>query len=291
MKYSTFPPEIPDNAIFHVGVSGGKDSVAALLWMVHESGIPRERIVATFCDIGNDHECTIEHVALISRTVHPIETIKPETNFFDLALQKKRFPSPTARFCTEHLKIYPAQDHIQKLRRAGAYVVAVSGVRADESKEREMLPEWDYNGNLLCKSWRPLIRWTIKELIALHSKYAVPLNPLYALGASRVGCWPCVMSRKAEIRAIVLNFPERIDRIREEEQRHEKTNGQYNGFFHGNVVPKRFRSKPYKTADGRDIKIATIDDVARWSLTGKGAKGSWEYDPKEPISCQSGFCE
>lgn len=108
------PPKITDKTIFHVGVSGGKDSAAALLWMVHESGISRDKIRATFCDIGNDHEWTISHVKLLSETVHPIETIYPERNFFDLAFHKKRFPSTKARFCTEHLKIAPTSEHIGK---------------------------------------------------------------------------------------------------------------------------------------------------------------------------------
>lgn len=39
------PPAITDETFFHVGVSGGKDSAAALLWMVHRSGFARERIL------------------------------------------------------------------------------------------------------------------------------------------------------------------------------------------------------------------------------------------------------
>lgn len=50
--------ELPEDTIYHVGVSGGKDSGAVLLWMVHKSGIPREKINATFCDTGNEHERT-----------------------------------------------------------------------------------------------------------------------------------------------------------------------------------------------------------------------------------------
>lgn len=279
------PPEIPDNAIFHVGVSGGKDSVAALLWMVHESGIPRERIVATFCDIGNDHEWTIEHVALVSRTVHPIETIKPELSFFELCKKKGIFPGNQSRFCTETLKIWPSQDRIAAIRQGGFYPVAVSGVRADESPDRQDLPEWEYSGTLLCKSWRPLIRWTLEDVLALHEKYAVPLNPLYALGARRVGCWPCFMCRKEEIRVIALNFPERIDTIRA----HEADIG--STFFRIGKAPERFCSIEETNKAGEKVRVPSIDDVVRWSLTGKGAKGSWEDEPKEPISCKSGFCE
>ena len=40
----------------YCGLSGGKDSSATALWLIHESGIPRESIRFTFCDTGNEHE-------------------------------------------------------------------------------------------------------------------------------------------------------------------------------------------------------------------------------------------
>jgi 3'-phosphoadenosine 5'-phosphosulfate sulfotransferase (PAPS reductase)/FAD synthetase len=296
------PPTIDDNTWFHVGVSGGKDSSAALLWLVRESGIRTDRILASFCNIANDHEWTINHVKLLSETVHPIETIYPNRKdlnqdpgrltFFDLAFHKQRFPSTCARFCTEFLKIYPTADHILRLKYEGKNVIAVSGVRADESDDRKNLPEWDYNGNLFCHQWRPLIRWTLPDVYAIHERHNVPLNPLYALGAQRVGCWPCIMSRKAEIRTIALKFPERIDEIRRAEQEFVKRYGRYSSFFPPNICPPRFRSMPHTTEDGRKVMIATIDDVVRWSMTGDGAEGSYLDNPeKETKGCNSGFCE
>lgn len=288
----TAPPEFTERTLFHVGVSGGKDSAAALLWMVHKSGVPKNQIRATFCDIGNDHPWTLQHVALLSRTVHTIETIKPRVPFFELAFEKRRFPSTKVRFCTEHLKIYPTQDRVQQLKYEGWQVIVVSGVRADESDDRSTLPEWDFSGNFLAYQWRPLIRWTIKDVLAIHKEYGVPLNPLYSIGAQRVGCWPCIMSRKAEIRTIALKFPERIDEIRTAEQEFEKRYGRYGSFFPAAYIPERFRTKPYKLDDGSTIMLATIDDVVRWSMTGKGAKGSYEDDAPEPVlSCSSGMCE
>lgn len=285
-------PPIRPNTIFHVGISGGKDSVGALLWMIHESGHGRERIRATFCDTENEHEWTYAHVKHISETVHPIETIKPARGFFDLAFHKKRFPSTNRRFCTQHLKIEPSQRHIARLKYYGLDVIAVSGVRADESEERRNLPEWGWSSTLQCPQWRPLIRWTIKDVLAIHQRHGVPLNPLYGIGAQRVGCWPCIMSRKAEIRTIALKFPERIAQIREAEQAFEKTYGRYSSFFHRNAVPERFRTKEYTTPDGEKMMVATIDDVVAWALTGERAQGTWETHPeKEGISCSSGFCE
>lgn len=284
-------PEFRENTIFHVGVSGGKDSSAVLLWMIHESGIDRSKIQATFCDIGNDHEWTLEHVKYLSQHVHPIETIYPKRNFFDLAMYNKRFPAPAARFCTRELKIIPAADHATRLFAKGYHVIAVSGVRADESESRKNLTEWDYSGTMLCLQWRPLIKWTIQDVYAIHEKYGVPLNPLYAAGAERVGCWPCIMSRKAEIRNIALNFPHRIDQIRAAEEAMFAAGRQYAGFFSPGKIPERFQTGQCKNKAGEDVTYPTIDDVVRWSMTGKGAEGSWEDDPDEDHPCQSGFCE
>lgn len=285
------PPKIDESTFFHVGVSGGKDSAAALLWMRYESGIAPERILATWCDIGNDHEWTREHVSLLSRTVHPVETIYPEFDFFTLARIRRRFPSACARFCTEELKIIPTAQHLLKLKLSGKKIISVSGVRADESEDRSKLDEWDFSGNLLCYQWRPLIRWTLADVLAIHERQNVPMNPLYALGAKRVGCWPCIMSNKEEIRTIALRFPERIDEIRAAERGFLSEFGRYSSFFASDVVPPRFRSMPFTCKDGREVNVATIDDVVRWSMTGKRARGHYTDEAPKPISCNSGYCE
>jgi 3'-phosphoadenosine 5'-phosphosulfate sulfotransferase (PAPS reductase)/FAD synthetase len=260
--------------------------------MIHESGIDCGKLDVTFCDTGNEHDWTYAHISMLHEKVHPITVLKPELPFFPLAFKKRRFPSTKARFCTEFLKIYPTEEHIRKLKLRGLEPIAISGVRADESEERRHLPEWDFSGNLFCMQWRPLIRWTLKDVLAIHKRYSVPLNPLYGIGAMRVGCWPCIMSRKSEIRTIALKFPERIDEIRRAEQEFEKAYGRYSSFFPATTVPERFRTKSFQRDDGTWINVASIDDVVRWSMTGARAEGSWEDDPvKEPIGCGSGFCE
>ncbi len=91
------PPKVTDRTIWHVGVSGGKDSAAALLWLVRESGIPKAKIRATFCDIGNDHPWTLEHVKMLSERVHPIETVRPVMQFFELAFDRRPTHAVTGR--------------------------------------------------------------------------------------------------------------------------------------------------------------------------------------------------
>jgi 3'-phosphoadenosine 5'-phosphosulfate sulfotransferase (PAPS reductase)/FAD synthetase len=119
--------------IHHLGVSGGKDSTALLLWAVHESGLPIESLNVTFADTGNESQITLDYVAMLSEKVHPITTLHPERDFYALAKHKHRFPSPRARFCTTELKMKPSRDHVWALRDSGQRVTMLSGVRAAEA--------------------------------------------------------------------------------------------------------------------------------------------------------------
>ena len=76
-----------DYDIYHLGVSGGKDSTAAMLWLVYESGWPTSRMIVTFCDTDNEDSLTYNYLALLSERVFPIETVYPELGFYELALK------------------------------------------------------------------------------------------------------------------------------------------------------------------------------------------------------------
>ena len=85
---------INDFDLIHIGVSGGKDSTDALLWLVYESGVPYWKIKATFCDTGNEDTMTYKFIKYLSDTVHSIKRIYPERDFWELAKWKQRFPKP-----------------------------------------------------------------------------------------------------------------------------------------------------------------------------------------------------
>jgi 3'-phosphoadenosine 5'-phosphosulfate sulfotransferase (PAPS reductase)/FAD synthetase len=278
-----------DYTLYHFGISGGKDSTALLLWAVHESGYPHDQMVATFCDTGNEHQITYDYIQMLNESVFPIQTIKPPLDFYQLAEKKKRFPSSQARFCTQSLKMQPSQEYIKSLMQSGERVLLHSGVRADESENRKNLPEREWDEYYACDVFRPLINWSIEDVYATLAKYGIPRNPLYDYGAKRVGCFPCIMSRKYEIRMIAKNFPERIDRIRES----EKMGDGYHSFFARNMVPLKHRTKMITTESGEQMLVASIDDVVRWSKTGRYRPNQYEMDFDEPIVCNStlGHCE
>lgn len=264
--------------------------------MLKESGIPHDQLRATFCDTGNEINETYNQVRMLSERVFPVEWLKPELDFYQLARKKKRFPSTKARFCTQELKMKPSKEYIDGLMRDGFEVIGVSGVRADESKERAKLSEWgnpmeSYFGIV---EWRPLLKWTIVEVVAIHKKYDIPMNDLYSKGAKRVGCFPCIMSRKSEIRNIVKNYPDRIDFIREQEWYDE--NGNFRTFFSRKKVPPEFRSITITTKGGELMQVASIDDVVAWSQTkdkkhshGQMALDFWHEDEICPTTM--GACE
>jgi 3'-phosphoadenosine 5'-phosphosulfate sulfotransferase (PAPS reductase)/FAD synthetase len=281
----------PDKGrLYHVGVSGGKDSTALLLWAVHESGYPLDRIQATFCNTHNENEKTYEHVRMLSEKVHPILWLEPELGFYDLAKKNRRFPAPLARFCTHELKLKPTKIYLEKLYDDGWDVTALSGERRGESLERAKLEPYDIHPFFGVRSFKPLLDWTIEQVWAIHEKYGIPRNPLYEEGASRVGCKLCIFSRKSEIRNVAERYPEVIDQIREQEKDQSVPLRPVTFFVH-KKVPARFRSIDCRTKAGKDIKVASIDDVVRWSKTGKGAKAYEPHADEQVGSCQSGMCE
>ena len=282
----------------YCGLSGGKDSAATALWLIHESGVPKESIRFTFCNTHNEHRFTYEHIDLLSTRFQawgcaPVITLEPERGFFELAKWKKRFPSRKARFCTQFLKVIPSREDVMKLIGDGYEVIVHSGVRAGESVDRAKLVERGFDDMFGCVVNRPLLRWSLRDVLAYHKRFDLPLNPLYGYGATRVGCFPCINNRKSEIKLISIHFPERIDEIRKQ----ERQVGKISTFFARKTVPERYRSLTVDTKKG-PMKVATIDDVVRWSHTGKRAKElgpylSDDFNDDATLVCPSGagMCE
>ena len=127
------------------------------------------------------------------------------------------------------------------------------------------------------------------DVIAMHKRHGLPPNPLYLRGARRVGCWPCIFSRKEEIKLIADTDPKRIDQIRQleaEVTEAARVKAAANGeelktprrFFHGHVRSDRSIDTP-------------IDYVIDWSRTGRGGKQLMLLDTEPPGCVRWGLCE
>lgn len=327
-----------DFDIYHLGVSGGKDSTAAFLWAVYESGW-KDNFRVTFCDTGNEDPFTYKFLDFL-RKIYPIEIITPirygkktfseGMTFYDLAVAKKRFPFRKARFCTSWLKVIPSRDYVlNELLAEYDQVLLLTGETKREGhigNNRGEMGETSWAEDYACWSHRPIYHWKLEDIWEIHKKYLslsgvldiisndtsmskenkeelivrmekhrIPRNPLYDIGAVRVGCFPCINSRKAEIRAMARFRPERIDYLRNQERMVGEDRGDgISTFFARNTVPLAHRTKEIKTVKGEKMLVCTIDDVVQWAKTKYGGK-QFEMDlyfEDEGGSCSiGGYCE
>lgn len=193
--------------------------------------------------------------------------------FLDLCMLKGRFPSRTAQFCTERLKLEPINAITHPILEAGGRVVSWIGEMAEESPRRAKKPQmqrirWPGNGQLVL--YRPILRWTKADNFALAKKHGVKPNPLYLMGFNRVGCLPCINCGKGEISQIDQRFPEIIARLREWEQIVASVSRRGNATFFAacDVIPGGIAHIAPDTV----TDVAGIDAAVEWAKTTRGGK-------------------
>ena len=305
-----------------VSVSGGKDSTATLLLAI-ERGVPD--LQACFADTGNEHPATYDYVDYLEQaTGIKIRRVKagfamriakkreyivthwekdgvdPEhikealdilvvsgNPFLDMCLWKGRIPSVRARFCTDELKVGPITDQVM-LPAVSQYdrVISWQGVRADESLSRSKLPESDV-GDLGEINYRPILSWTAEMAFEQHRKHGIKWNPLYEQGMRRVGCMPCVLVSKGELREIAKRFPEQLDRIERWEILVSKASKRGSPTWLDGRIPARL-------LDDDNIKPEThgMSFARKWAGTARGGRQEM-FDTEETPMCLSsyGLCE
>lgn len=118
-------------------LSGGKDSVASLLWMINQG---YKNLDVVFCDTGWEHEETYKYLEYLQERLNFKLTIlksKKFDGFIDMARRKTRFPSVKRRFCTSELKSIPMIDYI--LDEVKDDFIVVQGIRGAESESRSKM--------------------------------------------------------------------------------------------------------------------------------------------------------
>lgn len=272
-----------------LSVSGGKDSAAASLYF-RELGIAHERV---FADTGWEHPKTYEYLrGPLTEALGPIREVRAKHLFADLVRQKRIFPDRTKRFCTVILKVEPILAYLDSLDED---VVNAIGVRRDESDARKQAAEWEESKSLQCEVWRPLVTWSVADVVAIHRRHGLTPNPLYAMGATRVGCWPCIHARQSEIVLVADTDPDRILEIQALEN--EVTEAARARLAPGEEldwIRSVFSIRESKKTEGPDGLVRRrhrplpIVDAVAWARAGVARKA-----PEEPSAgCgEWGFCE
>jgi 3'-phosphoadenosine 5'-phosphosulfate sulfotransferase (PAPS reductase)/FAD synthetase len=307
-----------------VSVSGGKDSTATLLLSLERH--PHDEIMAAFADTGNEHESTYEYVDYLQREtgihIHHVRAdfsenwnrrieyvrnkwpkkgvdddiiqsvlsvlLKGPTGvpFLDLCILKGRFPSRMAQFCTQELKVFPLTDYTLDLIDDFGPVESWQGVRAEESARRANLLQWEDKGGGLT-IYRPIHKWKVSDVFAIHKKHGIEPNPLYKLGMNRVGCMPCVNCSKGELLEISKRFPEHIERIAEWERIVAMAAKRQSSTF--------FAVSEDEIDEGKTAyEVGNIKKQVEWSQTKRGGRKFDIFSVfEEPLACSSayGLCE
>lgn len=296
-----------------VSCSGGKDSTATLLLALKQ--FPTTTGVV-FADTGNEHELTYEYLGYLEQmlgisitrlrrdfsgdfahkrkvvaTKWPADGV-PQAQvdealallystgnpFLDLCMLEGAFPARLSAFCTKQLKIEPLTECALAIGgMLDSDVWSWQGVRRDESENRKHALDFeDLTGGLF--AYRPIAGWTAQETVDFVTKVCgLKLNPLYALGMTRVGCMPCINANKAEIAEIARRFPEHMQRIAAWERLVA-------------AVAKRHAATFFHTT--RNVG-GGVESVIRWAQTfrgGKTADPQW-LEPAPACSSSYGLCE
>jgi 3'-phosphoadenosine 5'-phosphosulfate sulfotransferase (PAPS reductase)/FAD synthetase len=249
-----------------VAMSAGKDSTATALAM-KEAGLTFRMV---FADTGWEDKRVYAHLDHLREKIGPIDVVGAPGGMVAKVKERAGFPGRLQRWCTSELKLKPLREYHDAYSMSfGVDTVNVVGVRAAESKARSKLPELEDDDTWNGWIWRPLLNWTTEQVLEIHHAHGVEVNPLYKLGHNRVGCYPCIMSTKEDIRLTAENSPERIDEIRELEtwcteervRRNEEKPGRYK-----HAIATFFQHHPDRP------EIYGIDAVVGWSKTARGGK-------------------
>lgn len=304
-----------------VSVSGGKDSTALLLLAIERQ---TENLQAVFADTGHEHQQTYEYVQYLNDKVFPIRVIKadftdrfkskrhwvetkwrqqgiPEEKvqralavlhptgipFLDLCVVSGRFPSTKAAFCSQELKRDPIIEQVQlPLLEAGDMIWSWQGVRADESLARRNLAELEDVGGGLW-NYRPILKWTAQQCFDMHRKHGVKHNPLYEQGMGRVGCMPCINTRKDELLEISKRFPEEIKRVAEWERTVQEASKK------GAATLFAGANRGDNLSPEECVEISNIHAMVEWAQTARGGRQMDFIRLADAPSCSSiyGLCE
>jgi len=206
-------------------VSGGKDSTAMMLYLIENNII----FTPVFCDTGWEHPLTYDYLEYLEAILKiKIIRIKNEKYFKttgggleEYIIKNNFFPAQQNRVCTINLKVVPIQNYLNEIRLDfKKKPINAVGIRRAESKARSTLGEWEDKDESYI--YRPLIEWSTEQVIDIHHRHGIKPNPLYLKGFSRVGCFPCIYSRKDEVKNAHRILPSRFDLIRRlEDEVHE----------------------------------------------------------------------
>lgn len=200
-----------------LSLSGGKDSTALAIYL--RDRIPELEYV--FCDTGEELPETYEYLERVEAFLGKrITRLKANgLTFRDLLEARRGFlPSPTARWCTQYLKIKPFEDYV-----GDAPVVSYIALRADEPHRKGYIST---KPNVVPRY--PFIEEGIRkdDVVGILESSGLGL-PAYYRWRSRSGCYFCFFQRRIEWVGLLEHHPDLFEMAASYEKENPITGERY----------------------------------------------------------------
>lgn len=204
-----------------IGVSGGKDSQAAVIATMRHLDLIRHTgsRILVHADLGtvewNDSLRICQELArhfgveliTVRRKAGGLmdrwearwrSSVERYCNLLTVTLVPC-WSTPAMRFCTSELKTHVITAELRR-RFPGQLVVNATGVRREESARRARQQISDRKPGLI--NWRPVLDWTEDQVFAAIDASGMRPHPAYrCFGMSRVSCRFCIMSNGPDLAA------------------------------------------------------------------------------------------
>lgn len=209
--------------------------------------------------------------------------------FLDNVLLRGGFPSHNMRYCSDRLKVRPLEEQVLRpICDRGIVPVSILGIRWEESRRRMFAARFSRGSidSAPMLTYRPILDWTLSDVMAIHARHGIKPNPLYAMGFDRVGCMPCIYSSKKDIRAMARWFPEAVERI----SRWEKIAEQSQKLTPGKSAPTFFSPTNIPgTLPPYDTQRDGIHSAVRWARTARGGRQHLLPIPEDDSNSQKAW--
>lgn len=125
-----------------------------------------------------------------SRYKTPIKTYFPDQGQIEELVNQKGFNSfyesvENRKECCNLRKIVPLKRALENVE------VWITGLRAEQSENRQDMPIWEWDEVNKVHKFNPLIDWTYDQMVAFLEENRVPQNSLHKKGFVSIGCAPC----------------------------------------------------------------------------------------------------
>lgn len=251
-----------------VRASYGNDSVALIQWLYENVDISDAAVL--YSDTGwasPKWKARVEHCEAWAESLGFGTDRTSSIGMEALVKWKKSWPRQGIQFCTEHLKILPAQEWASQYDPDKA-MIGVVGVRREESTDRKSFPEWRFDETEGRWVWAPLVDYTEAGRNALLRRAGFEV-----LDHKSQECYPCVNSNRKNIRKLAED-ESRISLI-------ERIEGEM-GYTAAGKPRTMFRPYRYMGATG-------IREIVRWGLSERGKFESLD-DETGGGNCDGGYC-